>query len=173
MLAAIKREANHARAGKPGHIIAKMNALIEPKVIETLYRASQAGVKIDLIVRGVCSLRPGIPGLSENIRVRSIIGRFLEHSRIFYFLNGGEENLYLSSADWMGRNFFGRIELCFPVLDRRIKERVIQEGLKPYLSDNSQAWEMDSDGNYQRRKSRGRIPRSAQEQLLAVLAADK
>jgi polyphosphate kinase len=173
VLAAIKREANHARAGEPGHIIAKMNALIEPKVIETLYRASQAGVKIDLIVRGVCSLRPGIPGLSENIRVRSIIGRFLEHSRIFYFLNGGEENLYLSSADWMGRNFFGRIELCFPVLDRRIKERVIQEGLKPYLSDNSQAWEMDSDGNYQRRKSRGRIPRSAQEHLLAVLAADK
>jgi len=104
-------------------------------------------------VRGVCSLRPGIPGLSENIRVRSVIGRFLEHSRIFYFLNGGEENLYLSSADWMGRNFFGRIELCFPVLDRRVKERVIQEGLKPYLSDNSQAWEMDSDGNYQRRKS--------------------
>jgi len=105
--------------------------------------------------------------------VRSIIGRFLEHSRIFYFMNGGEDNLYLSSADWMGRNFFGRIELCFPVLDRRIKERVIQEGLKPYLSDNSQAWEMDSDGNYQRRKSRGRIPRSAQEQLLALLAADK
>jgi len=173
VLAAIKREANHARAGRPGHIIAKMNALIEPKVIETLYRASQAGVKIDLIVRGVCSLRPGIPGLSENIRVRSVIGRFLEHSRIFYFLNGGEENLYLSSADWMGRNFFGRIELCFPVLDRRVKERVIQEGLKPYLSDNSQAWEMDSDGNYQRRKSRGRIPRSAQEQLLALLAADK
>jgi len=173
VLAAIKREANHARAGKPGHIIAKMNALIEPKVIETLYRASQAGVKIDLIVRGVCSLRPGIPGLSENIRVRSVIGRFLEHSRIFYFLHGGEDDLYLSSADWMGRNFFGRIELCFPVLDRRIKERVTQEGLKPYLSDNSQAWEMDSDGNYQRRKSRGRIPRSAQEQLLALLAADK
>jgi len=173
VLAAIKREAIHARAGKPAHIIAKMNALIEPRVIETLYRASQAGVKIDLIVRGVCSLRPGIPGLSENIRVRSIIGRFLEHSRIFYFLNGGEDNLYLSSADWMGRNFFGRIELCFPVLDRKVKERVIQEGLKPYLSDNSQAWEMDSDGNYQRRKSRGRIPRSAQEHLLAVLAADK
>jgi polyphosphate kinase len=173
VLAAIKREANHARAGKPAHIIAKMNALIEPRVIETLYRASQAGVKIDLIVRGVCSLRPGILGLSENIRVRSVIGRFLEHSRIFYFLNSGEDDLYLSSADWMGRNFFGRIELCFPVLDRKVKERVIQEGLKPYLSDNSQAWEMDSDGNYQRRKSRGRIPRSAQEHLLALLAADK
>ena len=173
ILAAIKREANHARAGERAHIIAKMNSLIEPKVIETLYRASQAGVKIDLIVRGVCALRPGIQGLSENIQVRSVIGRFLEHSRIFYFLNGGEENLYLSSADWMGRNFFGRIELCFPLLDRRIKERVIQEGLKPYLSDNSQVWEMDSEGNYRRKKSRGRIPRSAQDYLLGLLASDK
>ena len=173
IISAIKREANHARAGERAHIIAKMNSLIEPKVIETLYRASQAGVKIDLIVRGVCALRPGIPGLSENIHVRSVIGRFLEHSRIFYFLNRGEENLYLSSADWMGRNFFGRIELCFPVLDRRVKERVIQEGLKPYLSDNSQVWEMDSEGNYRRKKSRGRIPRSAQDYLLGVLAADK
>jgi polyphosphate kinase len=173
VLDAIKREANHARAGERAHIIAKMNALIEPKVIETLYRASRAGVKIDLIVRGVCALRPGIPGLSENIRVRSVIGRFLEHSRVFYFLNGGEENLYLSSADWMGRNFFGRIELCFPVLDRRAKERVIQEGLKPYLSDNSQVWEMDSEGSYRRKKSQGRIPRSAQDHLLGMLAADK
>jgi polyphosphate kinase len=172
-LAAIKREANHARAGRPAHIIAKMNALLEPRVIEALYRAAQAGVKIDLIVRGVCALRPGIPGLSENIRVRSIIGRFLEHSRIFYFLNDGEEDVYLSSADWMGRNFFGRIELCFPVLDRKLKQRVIKEGLKLYLADNSQAWEMDSDGNYQSKRSRGRIPRSAQEQLLAMLAAAK
>ncbi len=173
VLAAIRQEANHGRNGKPAHIIAKMNALIEPKVIEALYRASQAGVKIDLVVRGVCALRPGIAGLSENIRVRSIIGRFLEHSRIFYFLDDGEEDVYLSSADWMGRNFFGRIELCFPILDRKIKQRVIQEGLKPYLADNNQAWEMDADGNYQRRKSRGRIPRSAQEQLLAMLAAAK
>ena len=173
ILAAIKREANHARLGERGHIIAKMNALIEPKVIEALYRASQAGVKVDLIVRGVCALRPGIPGLSENIRVRSVIGRFLEHSRIFYFLNRGEEDLYLSSADWMGRNFFGRIELCFPVLDRRVRERVIQEGLKPYLTDNSQVWEMDSEGDYKRKKSRGRIPRSAQDYLLGALAADK
>jgi len=173
VLSAIKREANHARNGKPAHIIAKMNALIEPRVIEALYRASQSGVKIDLVVRGVCALRPGIPGLSENIRVRSVIGRFLEHSRIFYFLNDGEEDVYLSSADWMGRNFFGRIELCFPILDRKIKQRVIQEGLKPYLADNSQAWEMNADGDYHRRRSRGRIPRSAQEQLLAMLAAAK
>jgi len=172
-LVAIKREANHARAGRPAHIIAKMNALLEPKVIEAIYRAAQAGVKIDLIVRGVCALRPGIAGLSENIRVRSVIGRFLEHSRIFYFLNDGEEDVYLSSADWMGRNFFGRIELCFPILDPKLKQRVIKEGLKPYLSDNSQAWEMDADGDYRRKRLRGRIPRSAQEQLLAMLAAVK
>ncbi len=172
MLAAIKREAHHARRGKPAHLIAKMNSLIEPRIIEALYRASQAGVKIDLIVRGVCALRPGIPGLSEKIRVRSVIGRFLEHSRIFYFLNNGEENVYLSSADWMGRNFFGRIELCIPILDRKVRQRLIQEGLKPYLSDNSQSWEMDADGNYGRRPSRGRLPRSAQEQLLAILASE-
>ncbi len=172
MLAAIKREAHHARRGKPAHLIAKMNSLIEPRIIEALYRASQAGVKIDLIVRGVCALRPGIPGLSEKIRVRSVIGRFLEHSRIFYFLNNGEENVYLSSADWMGRNFFGRIELCIPILDRKVRQRLIQEGLKPYLYDNSQSWEMDADGNYGRRPSRGRLPRSAQEQLLAILASE-
>jgi polyphosphate kinase len=171
MLAAIKREAHRARRGRPAHIIAKMNALIEPKIIEALYRASQAGVKIDLIVRGVCALRPGILGLSENIRVRSVIGRFLEHSRVFYFLNDGEEDVYLSSADWMGRNFFGRIELCFPLLDAKVKQRVIREGLRPYLADNSQAWEMDAEGDYKPRRSRGRIPRSAQEQLLAMLAA--
>ncbi len=172
MLAAIKREAHHARRGKPARIIAKMNSLIEPRIIEALYRASQAGVKIDLIVRGVCALRPGIQGLSENIRVRSVIGRFLEHSRIFYFLDNGEENVYLSSADWMGRNFFGRIELCIPILDRKVRQRLIHEGLKPYLADNSQSWEMDADGNYGRRRSRGRIPRSAQEQLLAMLASE-
>jgi len=170
MLAAIKREVRHARAGKPAHVIAKMNSLLEPRVIEALYAASRAGVKIDLIVRGVCALRPGIPGLSENIRVRSIIGRFLEHSRIFYFLNDGAEDVYLSSADWMERNFFRRIELCFPVLDPRLKQRVIKEGLKAYLADNSQAWDMDADGNYHRRRSHGHVPRPAQAQLLALLA---
>jgi polyphosphate kinase len=122
---------------------------------------------------GVLLFRSGLLQAAENIRVCSIIGRFLEHSRIFYFLNDAEENVYLSSADWMGRNFFGRIELCFPVLDRKVKRRVIQEGLKPYLADNSQAWVMDADGDYRRRKSRGRIPRSAQEQLLALLAVAK
>ena len=170
MLAAIKREARHAKAGKPAHVIAKMNSLLEPRVIEALYAASQAGVKIDLIVRGVCALRPGIRGLSENIRVRSIIGRFLEHSRIFYFANDGAEDVYLSSADWMERNFFRRIELCFPVLDPRLKQRVIKEGLRIYLADNSQAWEMDADGNYHCKRARGRVPRPAQEQLLALLA---
>ena len=170
LIEAIKREIRHAKAGKPSHVIAKMNSLLEPKVIEALYAASQAGVKVDLIVRGVCALRPGIPGLSENIHVRSIIGRFLEHSRIFYFLNDGAQDVYLSSADWMERNFFRRIELCFPLLDARLKQRVIKEGLKVYLADNNQAWDMDSNGDYQRRRSRGRIPRSAQEQLLALLA---
>ena len=168
---AIKREIRHARAGKPAHVIAKMNSLLERKVIESLYAASQAGVKVDLLVRGVCALRPGIPGLSENIRVRSIVGRFLEHTRIFYFLNGGAEDVYLSSADWMERNFFRRIELCFPLLDPRLKQRVIKEGLKMYLADNSQAWEMDANGNYHRRHSHGRVPRPAQEQLLALLCA--
>ena len=170
VLAAIRNEAAHARAGKPAHIIAKMNALLEPKVIEALYKASQAGVKIDLVIRGVCALRPGIPGLSDNIRVRSVVGRFLEHSRIFYFLNDGAEDVYLASADWMERNFFRRIEVCVPVLEKKLKNRVIREGLRPYLSDSSQAWEMDADGNYRLRHSRGRLPRSAQEQLLAMLA---
>ena len=171
IITAIKREIRHAKTGKPAHVIAKMNSLLEPKVIEALYAASRAGVKVDLIVRGVCALRPGIPGLSEHIRVRSIIGRFLEHTRIFYFLNDGAEDVHLSSADWMERNFFRRIELCFPLLDARLKQRVIKEGLKVYLADNNQAWDMDSDGNYHRRRSHGRVPRPAQEQLLALLAA--
>jgi polyphosphate kinase len=127
-LAAIDNEARAARARKPARIIAKMNALVEPQVIEALYKASQAGVKVDLIVRGVCALRPGVKGLSDNIRVRSIVGRFLEHTRIFYFRNGGESELLLSSADWMERNFFRRIELCVPVLDPKVKRRVMRLG---------------------------------------------
>ena len=161
MVERIAREAGHARAGKPAQIIAKMNALLEPGVIDALYQASQAGVKIQLIVRGVCALRPGVPGLSDNISVRSIVGRFLEHSRIFYFGNDGDEELFIASADWMGRNFFRRIETCVPILDRRIRQRIIKEGLKPYLADNMNAWEMDSDGNYRRRTSRGK-PHCAQ-----------
>jgi polyphosphate kinase len=169
MLEAIQHETALARAGKPARIIAKMNALLEKQIIEALYEASQAGVSIDLIVRGVCALRPGIKGLSENIRVRSIIGRFLEHSRIFYFHAEGKEAVYLSSADWMERNFFRRIELGFPILDSKLKRRVIREGLQPYLVDNCQAWEMNGDGDYRLKPSR-RARSSAQEQLLASLS---
>jgi polyphosphate kinase len=170
IIAAIEREAVAARAGQPAAIIAKMNALLEPRVIAALYEASQAGVRIDLIVRGVCALRPGVPGLSDNIRVRSVVGRFLEHSRIFYFRNLGEEQVYLSSADWMDRNFFRRIESCFPILDPKLKKRVIQEGLRPYLRDNLQAWEMQPDGSFRRRGRKGAKPYCAQSMLLALHA---
>ncbi|GHU17607.1 polyphosphate kinase [Betaproteobacteria bacterium] len=171
MLAAIHLEAMAARAGKRARIIAKMNSLLEPGIIDALYDASNAGVKIDLIVRGVCALRPGIPGLSENIRVRSIIGRFLEHHRVFYFYAGGAEELLLSSADWMERNFFRRIEVAFPILDKKLKRRVLNEGLRLYLADNRQAWEMDSVGGYRPRRTRGRLnnARCAQEELIALL----
>ncbi len=168
ILAAIREETQAARAGKRARIIAKMNSLLEPETISVLYEASQAGVKIDLIVRGVCALRPGIKGLSENIRVRSIIGRLLEHHRVFYFYSGAEEKVYLSSADWMERNFFRRIELAFPILDRKLKRRVINEGLRIYLTDNQQAWEMDADGNYHPRRASSK-PRSAQNELIELL----
>jgi len=169
IVGAIQNETRLASEGKAGRIIAKMNALLEPDTIEALYQASQAGVKIDLIVRGVCALRPGIAGLSDNIRVCSIVGRFLEHHRVFYFRADGEEHVYLSSADWMDRNFFRRIEVCFPVRDRALKARVIKEGLHAYLADNVQAWEMGPDGSYTRRTP-GKKRYSAQEELLALLA---
>ncbi|MEM1261248.1 MAG: polyphosphate kinase 1 [Pseudomonadota bacterium] len=145
----IEREAANARAGKSARIIAKLNALIEPQVIEALYAASAAGVQIDLIVRGICSLRPGIAGVSENIRVRSIIGRFLEHSRVYCFHNDGRERIYCASADWMDRNFFRRIEVCFPILRRAHRQRIRAE-LDLYLADNSQAWLLQPDGGYVR-----------------------
>jgi polyphosphate kinase len=170
MLAAIRNEAANARAGKRVRIIAKMNALLEPEIIEALYEASQAGVTIDLIVRGACALRPGVEGLSDNISVRSIVGRFLEHTRVFYFYADGEQKMYLSSADWMERNFFRRIELCFPVLEPKLKRRILKEGLMPCLADNTQAWEMDGDGAYRRKRSRKKRF-SAQESLLAELPA--
>jgi polyphosphate kinase len=169
IVGAIQNETRLASEGKPARIIAKMNALLEPDTIEALYQASQAGVKIDLIVRGVCALKPGIEGLSENIKVRSIVGRFLEHHRVFYFRADGEENVYLSSADWMDRNFFRRIELCFPVLDKKLKARVVKEGLNAYLGDNAQAWEMNADGTYARRQP-GKSRHSVQEELLELLA---
>ncbi len=169
VVAAIQAEAETARAGGKARIVAKMNSLLEPEVINALYEASQAGVEIDLIVRGVCALRPGVAGLSENIRVRSIIGRFLEHHRIFYFHAGGEEKVYLSSADWMERNFFRRIELAFPILDPKLKKRVITEGLRYYLAENQQGWDMNSQGAYQRRRSTRAKPRSSQNELMLAL----
>jgi len=169
-LEAIENETRMAKAGKPARIIAKMNALLEPQVIEALYKASQAGVKIDLVVRGVCALRPGVKGLSENIRVRSIVGRFLEHTRIFHFRNGGEHETMISSADWMDRNFFKRIELAVPVLDAKARRRIMREGLKPYLDDNVQAWEMQPDGGFKRVKRGRKKAVSSQRDLLKALA---
>lgn len=170
MLRAVHNEAQIALAGRKAQIIVKMNALLEPEIIAALYEASKAGVEIDLIVRGVCSLRPGIPEISDNIRVRSIVGRFLEHSRVFYFHNDGAQDVYLASADWMDRNFFRRVEVCFPVLDPALKKRVIGEGLRPYLEDNTQAWEMDQHGQYQCRQPRRGKPVSAQDTLVELLA---
>src|SRR5439155_19491843 len=153
----IRRETRNAREGRPARIVAKMNALLEEGVIRLLYAASQAGVRVELIVRGACALRPGVKGLSENIRVRSIIGRFLEHTRIFEFKGGGQTRVYLSSADWMDRNFFRRVELCFPIVDPKLRRRVGAEGLKPYLDDNVQAGDMQPDGAFKRaKKARGR-----------------
>lgn len=166
LIESIEREAEHARAGKPAKILAKMNALVEVSTIEALYAASQAGVKIDLIVRGMCALRPQVAGLSENIRVRSIIGRLLEHSRVFYFYNDGAENVYISSADWMRRNLFGRIETCTPVLNEALKQRVIREGLTLALQDNEKAWQMNSDGTYQRIRASENEPTIGLQSLL-------
>ncbi|MDJ0508634.1 MAG: polyphosphate kinase 1 [Crocosphaera sp.] len=150
MVGMINREAEHCRNGRSSRIVAKMNSLVDPQMIETLYQASQAGVKIDLIVRGICCLRPGIKGVSENINVISIIGRFLEHSRIFYFHNAGEEEIYLGSADWMTRNLSRRVEAITPVEEPKIA-KALQEILGVMLSDNRQAWELQSDGSYQQR----------------------
>lgn len=170
MLERIERESENARAGKPARIIAKMNGVVEPNIIRALYLASQAGVEIDLIIRGICCLRPGIPGVSENIRVRSIIGRFLEHTRIYYFLNNGDKaELFCSSADWMERNLHHRVESCFPVEDKKIRERMITE-LDYYLQDNTQAWELQSDGSYQRCNRGEAEPMSAQLTLLQAMS---
>ena len=164
-----RRETTNAKEGKPARIIAKINSLNEPQLINALYEASQAGVKIDLIVRGICSLRPGVKGLSENIHVRSIVGRFLEHSRVYYFLNDGKEEFYCSSADWMHRNMFRRNESCFEIKQKRMKDQ-IRSDLELFLADNCQAWVLSSDGSY-RRLSPGKKKRiSAQETFLEDLA---
>ncbi|TAK45387.1 MAG: polyphosphate kinase 1, partial [Betaproteobacteria bacterium] len=169
VVTAVRNEVRLAKEGKPARVIAKMNALLEPELIEELYAASQAGVEIDLIVRGVCALRPAIEGLSDNIRVRSTIGRFLEHTRVFYFHNDGADDVHLASADWMDRNFFRRIELAFPVLDAALKARVIREGLQAYLDDAAQTWIMNADGGYERTAVR-RGKRPVQEELLYQLS---
>lgn len=169
LLELIRRETRNAQTGGTGHIIAKINALVEPQLIQALYEASNAGVIIDLIVRGICCLRPGIPGVSENIRVRSVIGRFLEHTRCYYFHNGGEEDVYCASADWMDRNMFRRIEVMFPVLDRSIKRRLISD-LDLYLADNTQSWNLSAGGQYQPLTADDDIPVRVQTELLEQLA---
>ncbi|MDD3761808.1 MAG: polyphosphate kinase 1 [Nevskiales bacterium] len=165
MHAKIDREIANARAGKPARIIAKMNALVEPEIIQALYRASQAGVRVDLIIRGMCCLRPGVPGLSEQIHVRSIVGRFLEHHRVNYFENGGDPELYLSSADWMERNLFRRVEVAFPVLDKKLRERVMAH-LDAYLAGTAQSWVLQPDGSYQRPAAAGGDRKPVQLQFM-------
>ena len=169
VLALIDREAKHARAGKPAAIVAKMNGLLERKTVEALYAASQAGVKIDLIVRGMCSLRPGVKGISENIRVRSIVGRFLEHSRIFEFENDGKREIFCGSADWMSRNLHERCEVVYPVYDEHLLKRLHHEILGSYLKDNVKTRFLQPDGTYTRPARYG-DPFNAQEYLMAVSA---
>ncbi|MGH8813089.1 MAG: polyphosphate kinase 1 [Advenella sp.] len=168
VLKMIQAETEQAQAGKKALIMAKMNSLLEVDVINALYKASQAGVRIELIVRGVCALRSGVPGLSENIRVRSIIGRFLEHSRVFYFHDGGQEQVYLSSADWMARNFFRRVEIAFPILNPVLKKRVINESFIFPLKDNVLSWEQKPSGEYERIKNR-REPFNIHQYLMNLL----
>src|ERR1700674_2442323 len=175
-LALIAREAEHARHGHPAHIIAKMNALQDKNIITALYRASQAGVKIDLIVRGICALRPGVRGVSDHIRVRSVVGRFLEHSRIYFFANGGQEEVFLGSADWMPRNLYERVEVIFPVKDELLRERVRQEILESYLADNLKSRFLQKDGSYirawraqgKRKPPSGQAAFSAQDFLISL-----
>jgi polyphosphate kinase len=166
----INREARNAEAGRPARIIAKMNSLVDPQVIEALYHASRAGVQIDLIIRGLCALRPGVPGVSDNIRVRSIVGRFLEHSRVFFFGNDEASELYLASADWMERNFFRRVEIAFPVREQTHRDRILRD-LDSYLADNAQSWILGRDGRYTRSERDKEKVRDAQGSLLARYAA--
>jgi polyphosphate kinase len=163
IIAKIDRETEHARAGRPARIIAKLNALTEPTVIQALYRASRAGVEIDLIIRGVCCLRPGVRGVSDHIRVRSIVGRFLEHSRVYCFENAGAREIYCASADWMDRNLFRRIEVAFPIESAELQARVLDD-LKLYLEDDVQAWVLNADGQYARAAGDGKV--SAQARLM-------
>lgn len=165
LLEKTKREIAYAQQGKPARVIAKLNALIEPQIIQALYHAAMAGVKVDLIVRGICALRPGIRGISENITVRSIVGRLLEHSRVYYFHNDGNPEIYCASADWMERNFFRRIEVCFPIERKQHRDRIVED-LQTYLADNTQAWVLGADGCYSRVVANDAPAVSAQETLL-------
>ena len=172
MLDRIAREQAHAEAGRPARLVAKVNSLVEPRVIRALYSASRAGVRIELIVRGMCSLRPGLPGVSDNIQVRSIVGRFLEHTRVFLFENNGEPEVFCASADWMERNFFRRVETGFPLLEKSLRDRVIHD-LETYLQDNTQAWVLGTDGEYTRLQPEGdQTPLSAQQTLLETYSDD-
>ena len=166
----IDEEIANVKAGKSAQIIVKVNALTENDLINKLYEASQAGVQIDLIIRSICCLRPGLPNLSENIRVRSIVGRFLEHTRVYYFSNNGNPRIYCSSADWMDRNLFNRVEACFPIEDPALKKRIYQQGLVNYLNDNQQAWLLNGDGVWQRAQvAEGEQPYNAQQTLLDAI----
>jgi len=169
----IRRESANAQAGRPARIIAKMNALLDGDVVQELYRASQAGVKIDLLVRGICCLRPQMPGISENITVRSVVDRFLEHSRIYYFENAGQPQVFLGSPDWMPRNFFRRIEAVFPVEDASLRDRVKNEVLETCLGDNVKAWHLRADGSYLRRHPPSAPARRSQAQFIALAAASQ
>jgi polyphosphate kinase len=168
LISRIEAETEAAKAGQPARIRAKLNALTDPGMIQALYRASQAGVSIDLVVRGACRLRPGLPGISENIRVRSILGRFLEHHRVYCFHAAGEDVVYIGSADWMERNFFRRVEVELPIVDAELKARLLNEGLDVYWQDNVQAWDLGGDGRYTRVVTQG-PPLIAQVELLERL----
>ncbi|MDN5892076.1 MAG: polyphosphate kinase 1 [Psychrobacter sp.] len=171
LMSFIDDEIAHAKAGKRAHIIVKVNALTERRLIGKLYDASQAGVKIELILRSMCCLRPQVKGLSENITVRSVIGRFLEHTRIYYFYNNGDERLYCGSADWMDRNLFHRVEVAFPIEDKKLFKQVYEDGLLNYLKDNTQAWTLDGEGVWQQlQPAADEVPHSAQEYLLKVVS---
>ena len=172
MIERIDREAELQRAGRGGRVIAKLNGLLEPTVIQALYRASQAGVKIDIICRGICALRPGRPGLSENIRVTSIVDRFLEHSRVFYFGNGGDPQVYIGSADWMDRNLSRRVEVVWPVEQPDLKQRLIDEVLATSMADNTKARELLPDDRYRRvRPAEGEPAVRSQDRFLELAAA--
>jgi polyphosphate kinase len=167
-ISCIRREADRGRAGQTARIIAKVNSLIDPAMIEELYLASQAGVQIDLIVRGMCSLRPGVEGLSERIRVVSVIDRYLEHARIFYFHNNGKPEYLLSSADWMQRNFDHRVEIAFPVLDEQHQAK-LKEILETQLADSSKCWRIQNDGHSVRIRSSETPHLRSQEQLYELM----